>query len=77
MRVIKVEDGLAVKLPEHVVKVLDLKEGDEVDLDVSRPHLTALGYPKLSREDAVKRLLQTRIPVPPGFNFSRDEANER
>jgi antitoxin MazE len=78
MRVIRLGDELAVKLPEALVEKLSLKEGDEVELDVFRPHLTALGYPRISRKEALRLLSEgPRRPLPPGFKFDRNEANER
>jgi antitoxin MazE len=55
MQVGKWGNSLAVRLPAAVVEALQLKEGDEIEIEIA----------------ALAR------PLPPGFRFSRDEANER
>jgi antitoxin MazE len=37
MKVEKWGDDLAIRLPDEVVELLDLKEGDEVDVRISGP----------------------------------------
>jgi antitoxin component of MazEF toxin-antitoxin module len=37
MKVEKWDDDLAIRLPAEVVELLDVKEGDEVDIRVSGP----------------------------------------
>jgi antitoxin MazE len=76
MRVAKWGNSLAVRLPASIVEALDLKAGDEIniratsrtDFDVAR---------KVSREEALELMRKLAKPLPPGFKFSRDEANER
>jgi antitoxin MazE len=76
MQVSRWGNSLAVRLPSTVVEALDLKEGDQIEIriagerefEVRRDH---------SRRNALARLRRLRRPLPPGFTFSRDEANER
>ena len=76
MQVAKWGNSLAVRLPSTVVEALDLKDGDQIEIriagdrvfEVSRDH---------SVQRALDRLRRLRRPLPPGFTFSRDEANER
>ena len=76
MQVGKWGNSLAVRLPAAVVEVLNLKEGDEIQIEVAGDRtLRVERDPK--REEALARLRALRRPLPPGFRFSRDEANER
>ncbi len=76
MQVGKWGNSLAVRLPASLVALLELKEGDEIEIEVAgNRELRVTRDP--SREDAVARLRALARPLPPGFRFSRDEANER
>ena len=66
MQVGKWGNSLAVRLPAAVVEILGLKEGDDIEVAGDR-----------TREEVLARLRALRRPLPPGFRFSRDEANER
>ena len=76
MKVAKWGNSLAIRLPAAIVELLQLKEGDEIeiraghgrDFDVSR---------KPSREELMKRLREFRGSLPADFKFDRDEANAR
>jgi antitoxin MazE len=76
MNVSKWGNSLAVRLPKDVVEVLELKEGDEVQITIVGPRHLEVGHDR-SREEAMKKLRALRRPLPPGFKFDRDEANER
>jgi antitoxin MazE len=75
MQVEKWGDSLAVRLPASVVEALDLKEGDEIEIEVAGEH-TFRGSRDRSRERALARLEALQRPLPAGFRFSRDEASE-
>jgi hypothetical protein len=34
-------------------------------------------FRKISREDALEKIRELSVPLPPGFKFNRDEAHER
>jgi antitoxin MazE len=76
MQIAKWGNSLAMRLPASVVKVLNLKEGDHVELhatdwrelDVAR---------KPAPQDLLERLRSFRGRLPPDFKFDRDEANGR
>jgi antitoxin MazE len=76
MQVSKWGNSLAVRLPQAVVEALKLKQGDEIEItiagtrrfEVSRDH---------RRAEALERLRALRQPLPPGWKFDREEANER
>jgi antitoxin MazE len=76
MRVAKWGNSLALRLPAKVVKELDLAEGDEVELRATGPRTL-----EIARDDerawAMRRIREISKPLPPGWKFDRDEANER
>ncbi|HKN27119.1 MAG TPA: AbrB/MazE/SpoVT family DNA-binding domain-containing protein [Roseiarcus sp.] len=76
MRIEKWGDSLAVRLPEALVKSLELKAGDEVEL-APLPG-GAIGVAKIDPgADFLKAMNQFNWPAPEGYKFDRDEANER
>lgn len=76
MQVGKWGNSLAVRLPTAVVEALGLQEGDEVQVEVADPRTFRLGR-DTTRDDALDALRALGWQLPPGFSFSRDEANER
>ncbi|MDP3100712.1 MAG: AbrB/MazE/SpoVT family DNA-binding domain-containing protein [Phenylobacterium sp.] len=76
MRVAKWGNGLAVRLPVAVVEALELKEGDDIEIDVADARRFELSRPA-SRAALLARLRQYRVALPEGFKFDRIEANER
>jgi antitoxin MazE len=76
MRVAKWGNSLAVRLPASVVEALGLQEGDEVEIAVAGTHKFEITRDD-SRARALERLRALRRPLPKGFRFDRDEANER
>jgi antitoxin MazE len=75
MRVAKWGNSLAVLLPPDVVEALCLKEGDDIQISVAPARRPDLG--QVMRRTALARLRRLRRPLPPGFRFSREGANER
>ena len=76
MQVSKWGNSLAIRLPAAVVELLDLKEGDEIEIAVAdhrRFHVSR----KASRAELLKRLREFRGRLPADFRFDRDEANAR
>ncbi len=76
MQVGKWGNSLAVRLPATVVEALELKEGDEIEIEVAAARSFRVARDP-SREQALERLRALARPLPPGFRFSRDEASER
>jgi antitoxin MazE len=76
MQAAKWGNSLAVRLPRSVVEVLDLKEGDEIEIVVADARRFEVGRDR-GREQALARLRSLRRPLPKGFRLDRDEANER
>jgi antitoxin MazE len=76
MQVGKWGNSLAVRLPAAVVEALGLKEGDEIQIEVAGERTFRVERDR-AREEALERLRALAWKLPPGFKFSRDEANER
>jgi antitoxin MazE len=76
MQVAKWGNSLAVRLPSAVVEALELKEGDQIEIRIAGDRQFEVSRDR-STQRALERLRQLRRPLPPGFTFSREEANER
>ena len=76
MQVAKWGNSLAVRLPATVVEALDLKEGDQIEIYIAGAREFEISRDR-STERALARLRRLRRPLPPGFSFVREEANER
>ena len=76
MQVSKWGNSLAVRLPAAVVEALNLKAGDEVEINVA-----GLRSFEIARKPTIDERLDVirgfRDSLPEGFKFDRDEANER
>lgn len=76
MQVAKWGNSLAIRLPSAIVEALSLKEGDEVNVAIIGEREFAIERDQ-GRERALERIRALRKPLPPGWKFDRDEANER
>ncbi|HEX5864448.1 MAG TPA: AbrB/MazE/SpoVT family DNA-binding domain-containing protein [Casimicrobiaceae bacterium] len=76
MQVAKWGNSLAVRLPKAIVDALGLKEGDEIEILVAGTHSFEIARDK-SRQEALARLRALKRPLPKGFKFNRNEANDR
>jgi antitoxin MazE len=76
MQIAKWGNSLAIRLPKAVVDALKLKEGDDVEVVVAGKRRFEVARDG-RREAALARIRSLRVTLPPGFKFSRDEANER
>ena len=76
MRVAKWGNSLAVRLPATVVEALELKEGDQIEIRIAGDREFEVMRDR-SKDKALARLRRLRRPLPAGFSFSREEANER
>ena len=76
MHVSKWGNSLAIRLPAAVVELLELKEGDEIEITVADSRTFSVSR-KSSRRDLLKRLRAFRGRLPEDFKFDRDEANAR
>ena len=76
MQVSRWGNSLAVRIPSAVVEALDLREGDHIEVRIAGDRQFEIG-PDRKRAAALERLRALRRPLPEGFCFDRDEANER
>lgn len=76
MQVAKWGNSLAVRLPAAIVELLQLKEGDEIDIRVAGQREFDIAQ-KSSREELARRLREFRGSLPADFKFDREEANAR
>jgi antitoxin MazE len=76
MQIGKWGNSLAVRLPASVVDALGLHEGDEIEIEIAGSRTFKVARDR-SRDDVIDRLKALNWSLPPGFRFSRDEANER
>lgn len=76
MRVSKWGNSLAVRLPKALVEALKLSPGDELNVvEASKGRIAVEKVDK--RAEFLKQVEQFRFPLPDGYKFDRDEANER
>jgi len=76
MQVTRWGNSLAIRLPAAVVEALALKEGDDIEVRIAGER-TFLVERDRERAAALDSIRQLRRPLPQGWSFSRDEANER
>ena len=76
MRVAQWGNSLAIRLPKDVVDQLELKIGDEVDMDAVGIRTLEISR-ALTREQALEDLRRFEGLISADFKFDRDEANAR
>lgn len=76
MQVSRWGNSLAIRLPATVVEVLQLQEGDDVEVLVAGERRFELKK-KPGTDDLLARVRRLRGRLPPDFKFERDEANGR
>ncbi|MDP3280169.1 MAG: AbrB/MazE/SpoVT family DNA-binding domain-containing protein [Nitrosomonas sp.] len=76
MQVLKWGNSLAIRLPASVIEVLDLKEGDDIEIHVTGSHSLEIKKTHETRE-ILARLRKYRGKLPADFKFDPIEAHER
>jgi antitoxin MazE len=76
MHVAKWGNSLAIRLPAAVVEALELKDGDQIEIRVAGARTFEVSR-DTSRQHALEKLRKLSRPLPAGFVFDREEANER
>jgi antitoxin MazE len=76
MQVSKWGNSLAVRLPAAVVEALDLKEGDQIEINVAGRNAFEVSKAP-GRRELLARLRKFRGRLPASFRFDRLEAHER
>lgn len=64
------------RLPAAVVEALSVKEGNDIEVRISgdRTFIVDRGQSRMAALESIRRL---RRPLPSGWSFDRQEANER
>ncbi|MBN9887082.1 AbrB/MazE/SpoVT family DNA-binding domain-containing protein [Salipiger abyssi] len=75
MQVSRWGNSLAVRLPADLVRALDLKEGDRIELHADAQGLAVSRQPRADEILAGLRRFRGRLPE--GAQLSRDAAHER
>jgi antitoxin MazE len=76
MKLAKWGNSLAVRLPSSVVEALDLKDGDDIEIEVVGARQLEVKRSEDSRQ-VLARLKKFRGRLPPDFRFDRLDANAR
>lgn len=76
MQVAKWGNSLAIRLPAAVVDALQLKAGDEIEIQVAGARAFEIRK-RASGRELLAALRKFRGRLPAGFKFDRLEANER
>ncbi len=76
MQVEKWGNSLAVRFPALLVQALDLKEGEDIDLQPTGAKVFGVSKKEPNKE-LLLRLHQFRGRLPADFHFDRHQANER
>lgn len=76
MQIAKWGNSLAVRLPAAVVEALDLKEGDDIEIQIAGARTFEIEKQPGAAELLV-RLRKFRGRLPADFKFDRLEAHER
>ena len=76
MQIAKWGNSLAVRLPAAVVKALELREGDDIELVLADSRVFEVRK-KAEREDILSRLRNFRGKFPADFQFDREETHDR
>lgn len=76
MQVTRWGNSLAIRLPAAVVEALALKEGDDIEVRISdeRTFIVNRDQKRVAALESIRRL---RRPLPSGWSFDREDANER
>ena len=76
MQVSKWGNSLAIRLPISVVRALQIKEGDDIEVLIADDRVFKLRK-KLDNDEIIERLRKFRGTLPDDFKFDRDEAHAR
>jgi antitoxin MazE len=76
MQIAKWGNSLAIRLPKAVVEALGLKEGDDIEVRLVGDRTFEIDRDR-TRSAALESIRRLRRPLPAGWSFDRDEANER
>jgi antitoxin MazE len=76
VQIAKWGNSLAVRLPAAVVEALELKEGDDIEIEVADARSFGIRR-KPGNQELLARLRKFRGRLPVDFKFDRNEAHGR
>ena len=76
MKLAKWGNSLAIRIPFHLVQREKLKEGDTVEVVFRDDRVLELSRDRAKLE-ALERIRKLRRPLPPGYQFNREEVHDR
>ncbi len=76
MQVCKWGNSLAIRIPAVIVEILDLKEGDEIEIRAAGDRAIEVEK-RPDLEELLARARKLRGSIPADWKFDRLEANER
>ena len=76
MQVSKWGNSLAIRLPATVVEILELKEGDDIEVVIADERVFQIRK-KPDRESLFAKLRNFRGKMPNDFKFDRDDLHAR
>lgn len=76
MQVSKWGNSLAIRLPASVVEILELQEGDDIEVVIADERVFQVKK-KPGKESILAKLREYRGKLPADFKFDRDETNAR
>ncbi len=76
MKLAKWGNSLAVRIPADVAARLGMSPEEEVEIRVTGEHSFEVRRDH-RRQQAIEAIKRRAVPLPPGFKFNREEANDR
>lgn len=76
MKVAKWGNSLAIRIPAEVVDELGLRPNDDAEIRVTGKHSFEVVRDR-RRQEAIEAIRKLARPLPDGYKFNREEANER
>lgn len=77
MQIAKWGNSFGVRIPADVMRALDLKEGDKIELCALDDGTVAVISEKQRRKAILARMREMRGMLPADYKFDREEANAR
>jgi antitoxin MazE len=73
MQIARWGNSLAVRLPAKLMQELELKEGDDLEVEATGAKTFQLRK-KMTREEAIEALKKLSFKLPDGYTFRREDA---
>lgn len=85
MKVTRTEQGWTIQVPDDVMQALGLRDGDEVRVERGKTPAEQVVAILATRTEAdrarslanMDRIAKLSYPLPSGYRFDREEANQR